>query len=147
MPYTTPPTFADGNVLSATELNTLSEDVEFLYSITHGMNIPFTSETRTSTGDTRHWQFRRRVRYLHYKIRSTQNDTSRVRINVNGNWEFDDPTNRIGAYTWSGYIDLTAITAVPAVGDFYEVYAELTPLVGPNEWVIDYFIESNSTTL
>lgn len=147
MPYTTPPTFSNGSVLTATQLNTLSDDVEYLYSITHGMNMPFTSETSTATGDTRHWEFRRQGRYLHYKIRSTQNDTDQIDITVNGNIEYTDSINRIGAYTWSGYIDLTTITSVPSVKAFYEVYVTYTSLTGPNEWVVDYFIESDSTTL
>ena len=146
MAYTTPPTFS-ATVLSAAQLNILSTDIEFLHSLVYGMNIPFTSETNTLSGDSRNWQFRRRVRYLHYLIRSTQNDTDQLDITVNGNIEYTDGVNRIGAYTWSGYIDLTLITAVPAVGDFYAVYATFTSLTGPNEWVIDYFIESDSTTL
>jgi len=146
MAYTTPPTFADTNVLTATQLNTLSGDVEFLYSITHGMNIPFTSETMTGSGDSRHWQFRRRARYLHYKARVTSNTTDRFRISINGNYDVDDGVNRSAPYTYSGYEDLTLITAVPAVGDFYEVYITLAwSVVG--ELVVDYFIESNSTTL
>lgn len=146
MAYTTPPTFADTNVLTATQLNTLSGNQEFLYSLVNGINIPFTSETMTGSGDSRHWEFRRRVRYLHYKIRVTTNDTDRLRISVNGNYEFDDGVNRSAPYTYSGYIDLTAITAVPAVKDFYEVYITLDwSVVG--ELVVDYFLESSSTTL
>lgn len=147
MSYTTPPTFADTNILTAAQLNTLSDNIEFLYSLISGVNIPFTSDVVTLSGDSRSWIFRRQARYLHYKIRSTQNDTDRMRIFANGNAELDDGTNRIGAYTWEGYIDLTGITAVPAVGAFYEVYAEFTSLNGPNEWVVDYFLESDATSL
>lgn len=147
MAYTTNPTFSNGNVLTAAQMNVLADNIEFLYSLTTGVGIPFTSETLTIGGDSRNWVFRRQARYLHYKIRSTQNDTDKLRIFVNGNAELDDGTNRIGAYTWESYIDLTGITAPPSVGAFYLVYAEFTSLAGPNEWVVDYFLESDSTTL
>jgi hypothetical protein len=147
VPYTSNPVFSDGNILSASQLAVLADNIEFLYSLTSGVHIPFTSETLTVGGDSRNWAFRRQARYLHYKIRSTQNDTDKLRIFVNGNVELDDGTNRIGPHTWESYIDLTGITAVPALGAFYVVYAEFTSLTGPNEWVVDYFLESDSTTL
>lgn len=147
MPYTTNPTFSDGNVLTSAQMGILADNIEFLYSLTSGVNIPFTSETITLSGDSRLWTFRRQARYLHYKIRSTQNDTDQIDIDVNGNTEYTDATNRIGAYTWESYIDLTGISAVPAVGDFYQVFVTFASLAGPNEWVVDYFLESDSTTL
>lgn len=147
MAYTTPPTFADDTILTAANLNILSDDVEHLYGLISGVNIPFSSQTITASGESRRWIFRRQARYLHYKIRNITNDTDELHINVNGNDEYDDVTNRSGAYTWEGYIDLTGITAVPAVGAFYEVYVDITFDTGPNDLRVDYLLESDSTTL
>jgi len=146
MAFTTPPTFTSGNVLTAAQLNTLSGDVEYLYSITHGINIGFTGQTTSTAGNTRPYSLRRRVQYLHYKIRVTSGTVDSLSINVNGNNEFTDGVNRSSGYTYSGYIDLTAITAVPTVKDFYTIYS--TVAFDPSgEITIDYYIESNSTTL
>jgi hypothetical protein len=147
MAYQTPPTFADGNVLSASQLNILSDNCEFLYSVISGINIPFTGETMTGSGDSRIYTFRRQGRYLHYKFRQTSGDSDEVDIRIDGNIEYTDATNRTSPYTWTGYEDLTLTTSAPAVGDFYEVYVEYDMLGSPGNFHVDYFIESDSTTL
>jgi hypothetical protein len=53
MPYTTPPTFVDGQIVSAAQLNILSDDIEFLNGVMAGPNIPFQSITwDTTAGNT-----------------------------------------------------------------------------------------------
>lgn len=146
MAYTTPPTFSNGSVLTATQLNTLSGDVEYLYSVTHGMNIGFTGEEKTTDGYCRPYTYRRRARYLHYKIRVTAASVHELRINVNGNDELTDTTERSSGYTYSGYFDLTAITAPPSALDFYSIQAWVS-LASGGVIYIDYYIESNATTL
>jgi len=149
MAYTTPPTFADGNVLSASQLNILSDDVEFLHGIVSGVNAPFTSDTFTDAGGnhvSRTWTKRREGRYLHYKVRITSNETADFYIYVNGVLGYHDPTNRSATYTWAGYIDLQALASVPAVGAFYEMYVDVQWAVG-GTIKVDYFLESDNTTL
>lgn len=145
MAYTTPPTFSNGSVLTATQLNTLSGDVEYLYSVTHGMNIGFTGELIAADGWARPYTFRNRVRYLHYKLRVTGSNVLQVDINVDGNVEFSDSTTRSAGYTYSGYIDLTLVTSPPSAKDFYTVQTWVD-LDGGNV-TLDYYIESNSTTI
>ena len=145
MPWQTCPTFSDGTIGSAAQVNVLSENIEFLYSIISGINIPFTGDQIT-TGNTRGYTFTRQGRYMHYKFRLTAGDSDEVSIKIDGSTEYTDATNRASAYTWSGYIDLTGTTSNPAVGDEYEVIVYFTP--NPNGTVhLDYLIESDATSL
>lgn len=148
MAYTTPATFADGNILTAAQLNILSDDIEFLYSLMSGINIPFSSQTLTGSGNTRKWIFRHQARYLHYKFRLTTgtSDELDIRLGAADTIEYTDATNRTAAYTWTGYIDLTATTENPADGDFYHVFVEFD-FAAAGEFIVDYFLESDSTTL
>jgi len=147
MAYQTNPTFSDGNVLTATQLNILSSNIAFLHSIVSGVNQPFTGQTITGDGDSRSYTFRRQGRYLHFQCTNVTNDIDEFYIRIDGTREYTDVTNYSGNHVYSSYIDLTGTTSAPAVGDFYEVHAEIVFLSGPNELSVDYFIESDSTTL
>lgn len=147
MAYQTNPTFSDGNVLSASQLNILGDNIAFLHSIVSGVNQPFTGQTMTGSGDSRSYTFRRQGRYLHFQCTNVTNDIDEFYIRIEGTREFSDASNHSGPYVYSDVIDLTTTTAAPAVGDFYEVHAEIVFLSGPNELSIDYFIESDSATL
>lgn len=145
MAYTTPPTFVDGTVLSAAQLNILSNDIEFLYGIVSGINIPFTGEQIT-IGQTRGYTFTRQGRYLHYKARLTAGDSDITSIKIDTFSEGGDSTNRNSPYTWTEVIDLTLTTSNPAVGESYEVYVTFSA-VTTGTYHLDYFIESDSATL
>ena len=41
MAYQTNPTFADGSILSASDLNILADNTEFLHGLVTGVNMPF----------------------------------------------------------------------------------------------------------
>lgn len=149
MAYTAMPTLIDGAPWQAYTLNSYSENIRFLHSITYANNTPFTSQTLIADGESRRWVFVHRARYLHYKMRVTVNDTDSVAIYVNGNQEFLDGVNRSATYTWAGVFDFnTDITTVPAIGDTYEVYVDVAFLnTGNKKFFIDYFIETESSTL
>ena len=145
MAWQTNPTFADGNVLSAAQLNILSENCEYLFSLVSGINVPFTGDQIT-TGNTRGYTFTRQSRYLHYKARLTAGDSDGTSIKIDTYTEGGDSTNRASPYTWTEVIDLTTITSAPAVGDEYEVIVYFTP--NPTgTFHLDYLIESDSATL
>jgi hypothetical protein len=88
MPYTTPPTFADGNILTASQLNILSADVEFLYGQTPAVNPGFQTHDY-STGlieNQKSWYFRYQGwNYLWYKIHRNGTFTNDMQITINGN--------------------------------------------------------------
>lgn len=147
MAYQTPPTFSTGNVLSAANLNILSDNLEFFWSLMSGVNIPFSGQTMTLNGNSRVWTFRRVARYLHYKILLDVGDSDEFSLYINGNREVYDASNHSADYTWESYVDLQAITSVPAVGAFYDVYVNEVFSGSPNELQVIYLIESDSTTL
>ena len=149
MAYTNMPTLINSTPWYAFTLNSYSENIRFLHSITHCNNVAFTSQTLTDDGESRRWVFVHRGRYLHWKIRCTNNSVDNLRIYVNGNEEFLDGTNRSNPYTYSGVFDFDIdITSVPAIGTTYEVYVDVDFLsAGVKGLVIDYFIETESATL
>jgi hypothetical protein len=149
MPYTPVAIPADGAVLSAATLNGINDNSAFLYSLVSGVNVPFTTHSFTgspSPEQSRPYVFRRQARYLHFRVDLTSNDTSDFDILIDGVSEYNDPTNRSAAYSYTGYIDLTGIGSPPAVGDFYEVVAEIDWDVGGTARVV-YFLESDATAL
>lgn len=123
----------------------MSNDIEYLYSLVSGVNLPFTGDQIT-TGNTRGYSFRRQGRYLHFKGRLTAGDSDEVSIKIDTYTEGGDSTNRASPYTFTEVIDLTTITSAPAVNDFYEVVIYFTP--NPTgTFHLDYLIESDSATL
>lgn len=70
MPYTTITTFVDGNILTASQLNTLSGNQEFLHSLGNSAFAPFNSFRITATSFDEAdavWWIRHRLPYLHNK--------------------------------------------------------------------------------
>lgn len=148
MAYTANPTFADGNVLSAAQLNILADNISFLYSLISGVNTPFSSQTLSGSGDSRRWIFRHQARYLHYKfsLPTGTSDELDIRLGAAAGIEYTDATNRSSPYEWTGYIDLDATVEDPAMGDFYQVYVEFD-FASAGDFIIEYFLESDATTL
>lgn len=146
MAYQTNPTFTDNNVLLASELNILADNIAFLYSLVSGVNQPFTGETMTGSGNSRSWSFRRQGRYLHYKMRMVTGTSDELDIRIDGNIEYTDATNRAAPYSWTGYVDLQATTSAPDIGEWYEVYIEFDFTSG-NDFRVDYLIESDGLSL
>lgn len=146
MSYQIPPTFADGNVLSAAQMQILSDDIEFLYSLVSGVNTPFVGQVMTGSGTSRAYTFRRQGRYLHYKFRMVVGTSDELDLRIDGTAEYTDATNRAAPYTWSGYADLQATTSAPDIGEFYTAEVEFDFASG-NDFRIDYMIESDSISL
>ena len=148
MPFSTPPTFTDGNVLSASQLNTLASNQNYFASLLGTTsNTGFMTEDISTDRDSATWVFKRSRQYLHYRVDMIEGLSDRLIIYVNGDEELNDGVNRTG-YTWSGYFDLDAITSPPSVGSLYEVYCNCdVDSSGTNTFRIQYFIESDNTTL
>lgn len=67
MPFTTPPTFMSGQILNASQLNILSEDIAYLWGIARGPNIPW-PRVGGPSGVVGTWLIRHRCRYLYAQI-------------------------------------------------------------------------------
>lgn len=147
MAYTTPPTFTDlTTILSAAQLNILSDDVEYLNGLIEVVNPPFTSYTYGS-GEmgARKWTVRHRHRYLHYNLTiASGNINPDLRLWYNGvkvrEWTSGNELTAPVAIT--GYIDLQALTLTQ--NQWYEVYWG-----GDNSGTTTayYFFESPTATL
>lgn len=111
MSYVTPPTFVDGNVLSATQLNTLSANQEWLYEQAARVNVP-QEPMILSVGDGANGEIRRVLRHkfntLEYDIRCTSGTIDDMSIRYDSTTLYSDGTDRNNPYTWSGTIDLTS---------------------------------------
>lgn len=128
--YSTPPTFSNGNVLTAAQLNTLGTDIKFLneralvpntgfYS---GTNLESNSGSNTSRGL---WNFIHVSNLLYYNIKLTQGTVDEVSIEVNGNEVFDYGFTQNAPYGWTGTVDMSALgwwaSAPLVVGTTYSI--------------------------
>jgi hypothetical protein len=90
MPYTSISTVSDGQVLTASHLNTLSANQAFLYGLANQANIPFnTFRIATASGMSSTdavWYIKHRLQHFHFKVSCnvTTPDWDYVRIFYNG---------------------------------------------------------------
>lgn len=143
MPYQTPPTFVDGQKISALQLNILSSDIEFLNGVMAGPNIPFQSITWDAYSGEHTWYIRHRHRYLHYSFQIANDPADDVKIYYNGVQVFHDGAPGEGFQT--SYRDLNAYgTWTPGV--WYPirfVYQKAANSV----CTVNYLIQSASTAI
>ena len=82
MAYVVPPTFADTNALSASQLNVLSSDIEYLNGITGGPQIAAPQMYETG-GATWLLFFRYLHRYIHFGwVTDTPTGTGEMRLEI-----------------------------------------------------------------
>lgn len=108
--YVTPPTFADGSVLSATQLNTLSENQEYLYEQATRVNIPqevaFLQLGSGEDGEIRR-VIRHKFKVLEYTINCTAGTIDDMSIRYDATTVYADGDDRSNFYQWTGTVDLT----------------------------------------
>ena len=114
MAYGTPPTFADASILTATQLNILSGDIEYLYGIVGAtINVPFASHRRIDnfTATNNQYIAQHKARYLHFLARLLANDNDDLDIFIDNGGTYakrvyHDGASRSATYTYTGYVDL-----------------------------------------
>ena len=143
MPYTNPPTFVDGQIVSAAQLNTLSDDIEFLNGVVAGPNIPFQSVTWDTNSGEHTWYVRHRHRYLHYSFTISSDAADDVKIYFNGVQVFHDGAP--GQNTFTGYVDLNSFGSWTA-GAWYPIRFEYDKQ-NNSVCTVNYLIESAGTAL
>jgi hypothetical protein len=123
MAYTTIPTLSDGTILTASHLNLLADNANFLASLGGIPNLAF-SHLATSTGGTQKWHMRHRHRYLYVNVVWT-NNADYLRIYYNGTKIHDDgdPSG-----TDALKLDLNPLSLT--VGTWYEIRAEFGFVAG-----------------
>jgi hypothetical protein len=82
MAYTTIPTLSDGSILTASHLNLLGDNANYLYSLGGIPNLGF-PHVATSTGQSLYWQVRHTHRYL-YVLVSFVNNADYFNVKYNG---------------------------------------------------------------
>lgn len=123
MPYTTPPTFVDGAPLSASQLNTLSDNQAYFAGLAQAANIPFARQTDAFDGAASYWQCRHRSQYLNlyveWGVDVTWVDHIALEISIDGDLAHDE--NLAGTSAKYIAIDLEDLGSPPAPGAWYEI--------------------------
>jgi hypothetical protein len=125
MPWTPPPTFSTGQVLTATDLNILSEDVDFLKGRGDAPSLPFLTPTLDVAGNM-YLMLYHKYRYIHYEFfNNGSNNTIKLWFVDGGNFTrtIYSNTNAPFGLTW-GYVDTNPW--VMAVGTKYLITFEKT---------------------
>lgn len=141
MPYTPLAALADGNVLSASYLNSLTANADHLRGIADAPNMPFQAHTFSGTAD-KTWYFRKRLRYILYQFVVVSEEADNMEIRVNGVAYYDAGSLDEGTYT--GYIDLNGAGLTDLA--WYPVWVEGNPGSG-GSIVLNYLVHSDSTSL
>ena len=122
MAWTTPPTFTDGAILSAAQLNILSADLEYLYALLQApqpaASTLYANRDLNSTNNS--WRIRYKNRYLHYRATVVNGTVNAFGIVVNGTtYTISTTPQTIGA-VYSSYVDV--VSQGLTVGTVYNVY-------------------------
>lgn len=112
MPYTPLSTLSNGVVLSASHLNAISNNIEYLHGIANRVNTGFNT-FRTTTSDLTNahavWYIRHKHKYLHYRI-VCSGTPNHVRLFFNGTMYVTSTSTTV-----SGYVDLTNLAVLPGL--------------------------------
>lgn len=106
----TPPSWTDGELLSATKLNALTDSINALKGLSLGPGPNCISATDTAS----YWS-RRNYRWVHVRYAFSGGNT--VRIRINGAQELASAT---GGEQWHTF-DLDSVQSPPGYGTFYEI--------------------------
>lgn len=147
MAWSSPPTFGDGTILSATKLRTISQDLAHLYGL---LNMPqaascsLYNNTGLSSANNSWWFRHKGQAYLHYHAYVQSNTCTSFQIVVNGTSVFLDSTTRSAGYTYSGSVSITSLSLTS--GDVYNAYLNVT-LGSLSAIRIGYLLISEASTL
>ena len=133
MAYTSIPTLTDGAILSASYLNLLAANANYLGGLGALPNVAF-RQIRTSSAGSTFFHMRHRHRYLKVYYESTNCDYIKIYYNGSQVMNDGDPD---AAQTYS--IDLNALTLT--VGNWYEIEVQ-TAFVGTGELKLKIMWES-----
>ena len=141
MAWTTPPTFVTSSTASASQLNILSNDLEFLQGVAIAPNAPFQSYVFSISG-TATYHLRYRYRYLHYSYTVASDPGDDVNIKVNGTSVVHDGAP--GEATVTSYVDLNSLGLT--AGSWYQVLFEWAKDAN-SVCTLHYLVTANVTSL
>jgi hypothetical protein len=149
MAWTTPPTFTAGAVLSAAQMNIISQDLQHLFDTIGQVNTSFNQQDfadGTTSEQTFEFNQLHRAQYFHWNISIGGGLHDELRISYNGTEIFTDLGARAGPYTWQGHVDLDANPGGLTIGAFYTVVVTFRWTNSANNGTINFLGESGSTT-
>lgn len=130
--WTTPPTFTASSILSAAQLNVLSDDLEVLYGYVGGANPSIAAQG--TTGGNVYYIIRHQQRYLHLSYKS--NDDVKVYYDATEVFHDGSPS---GSQETPSPVDLNSFGFT--VGQLYTIKVSLS---GSGTNYIYYLYESNT---
>jgi hypothetical protein len=136
--------------LTASQINTLANDVQFLAGLAAKVNIPFQSIiSGAGSGIDSIWMIRHTHRYLLYYLTQNASTSDSLAILYNGTTILNDGADHPAPYTWSGHIDLedTGIITGISYGSWYQINLSITQKTGSGITQCVYLLESPNTTL
>lgn len=124
MAWVTPPTFVDGNVLTATQLNQLSDAVRYLNGLGASPNV-ISAEVGNIQGVTSYWFAGRHTnRYLKcLYIGNANSDYLKIYYGATLLYNDGDPYSA-GNAQWAT-LDLQTLIPALAVGDWYRLEVQM----------------------
>lgn len=135
MAYTSISTVADGDILTASYLNTLASAANYLSGLGGLPNVAF-RQLRTSSAGSTFFHMRHRHRYLKAYYESTNCDYIKIYYNGTQVMNDGDPD---AAQTYS--MDLQTLIPSLVVGNWYEIEVQ-TAFVGTGELKLKIMWES-----
>ena len=141
MSWVTPPTFVDGAVLTAAQLNQLSDGVRYLNGL-GAQSIGATLQVyhTTDTPATYHYAGRHTHRYLHILYVGAQGDDLRVDYGVTNLYHDGSPANGFV----DAVVDLQTELPALAVGTWYDLTVTAETLNSSGSIAIWWIGESQS---
>ena len=133
MAWVTPPTFGSADILTASNLNILSDDIELLHGYTSGVMPAMVSTTITNDGDILHAIRHSGGTALHFKYRATDD----CKVYYDATLVFHDGVGSSSPITQAVDIGTASLTA----GTFYTLKFTMA---GTDNRTVYYAYESNS---
>lgn len=126
MAWTTPPTFSNGDILTAAKLNILSDDLAFLEGRGNSPSIPF-MVYKFSISVNLTYMVRHKYRYLHWQYvnpgANAHDSQTRMRILYNNTEVHNQaPVAFLTTYTGSADLNILSLTK----GGYYTVEVQFT---------------------
>lgn len=125
MPYSTLPTLSDGQILTASYLNSLSANQAFVFGVANVANIPFNSFSKLDNHIDQNdmiWYIRHRLAFLHWQVKASGGSWTSARIFYNGVKVADMGAGNLytGTYNLASWAGLPNLLGAWASGVSYD---------------------------
>lgn len=148
MPFFNPPNFQSGAILTAAQMNILTEDTNHFFNSSEYIHPPFNSQAigLDSNNSSDHYA-RRKYQYLHWKMTIPAGGSyTQVIVKVNNNNVVTINSGLTGPATIAGSHNFNSNAYGTSVGNWYHIETNSSGFSG-NAGTIWYFLESDASSL